>query len=323
MEWFCSSKRTNYIYFVALHLYRSFMVWLYNLFVKPLENIVEKFLKHEPSETQWVHFYSLTTCSYISDFGVENFSFDSMETYLCPLTNYFDLFIQNEYDLLINHSVKQPKYDYEFEQVPKIMETLFVVRKDDKYVFRMFPCSFSANDNKELPLVIPEKSAIQFVIIEYKHPKMYDKIELKIPDSYYVEGNEILSPAFIQRMLQLQRSFYVFDFDYEVLVIDDDLECKKIHYNNYVKIEKTSYRICTMNEPPPVLEITSVSRPAKNEEELLEEEELEEEIEEELAPATIITPPPLSNTFVVVCCILMGSVLPLAQILNDRCRFIG
>jgi len=368
MEYFCYfnkcshyfKKQSKYFCFIALHLYRSFLLWLYGILVKPLENIVEKFLKNEPIETQWVQFYSLTTCTYTSDFGIEMFSFDATETYLCPLTNFFDLFVQNEYDFFIKHSVKQPKYDSDFEQIPEIIETLFVARNEEKYMFRTFPVLHTLQNYEEFR-VFPEKSSIQFVIIEYKHPKMFDKIELKIPDSFYLVDNEILSPAFIQRMLELQRSFYIFDFDYEVMFIDDNLECKKLHSNNYVKIEKTSYTICTQSpktqltvngkylyenskeKEKEIEEEMEIEREMeienntmknednkknsgeKGEEEIKNREPDEEEVEEgdhDVRTDEKMTPH-LSNTFIFACCVLVGSVIPLAQILNNRCRFIG
>ena len=329
----------KYFCFFALHLYRSFMIWLHLVLITPLEKIVDKYFKNEPIETNWVQFYSLTTCAYIGDFGIERFSFDSMDTYLCPVTNHFDLFVKNEYDLFLNHSVKKPNYDYEFDQIPEIIETLFVARKEDKYVFRTFPVFRSLTTYKEFD-VMPEKSNIQFVIIEYKHPKMFEKIELKIPDSFYLVNNELLSPAFIQRMLELQRSYYVFDFDYEVMFIDDDLESRILHFNNYVKLEKTSYKICsTYSEVEEGTPSEKEEKEQPEEEEEKEEEEAqpekEEEQSEENKPEKEETnewenikeiekvETQLSNSFIFACCLLMGGVIPLAQIFNIPCRVIG
>lgn len=325
MDWFYSSylrRNTKYFCFIALHLYRSFLIWLYEIIVKPLEKIVETFLKNEPTETHWVHFYSLTSCYYTTDFGIENVSFNSMETYLCPLTNTFDLFVQNEYDLFLNHSVKPPKYDCEFEQIPEIIETLFVVRKDDRYIFRTFPALNTLPDDPKL-CVIPEISTIQFVIIEYKHPKMFNKIELKIPDGFYLVGNQILSPAFIQRMLELQRSYYIFDQDYEVMFIDDDLECKKIHFHNFVKIGKKTYTICTTNTENQSNEFSEDEKTEKDTERLIDESEIDEENkgmnqkrENDNEDEVKI---PLSQTFIFMSCILLGGIIPLAQIIiNNR-----
>lgn len=242
------TQYSGYCYYIALHLYRSFILWLHRLLIKPLESVVDKFLKHEPEETQWVQLYSLTACSFISDFGIEMQSYDSNDTYLCPMTNRFDVFIQNEYDLYLNYSFKTPKYNYEFEQIPEIIETLFVVRQDDKYVFRsrvfrshVFRSRVQQGLINEM-ITIPEKSNIQFVIVEYKHPKMMNQIELKIPESFYLVNNEILSPAFIQRMLEFQRSYYVFDDDYEVVLIDDNMESQKLSWRDYIKIEKIHTR---------------------------------------------------------------------------------
>jgi hypothetical protein len=300
---------------------------------------VNKYFKNEPTETNWVQYYSLTTCAYIADFGIERFVFDSMDTYLCPVTNYFDLFVKNEYDLFINHSVKKPKYDYEFDQIPEILETLFVARNEDKYLFRTFPIFRSLSTYKEFD-VMPEKSNIQFVIIEYKHPKMFEKIELKIPDSFYLVNNELLSPAFIQRMLELQRSYYVFDFDYEVMLIDDNLESKKLYFNNYVKLEKTSYKICSFyseqnNISKEPLEKEEEENPPETEEEKQTEteEEKQTETEKENKPEEETNwehikeiekvETRLSHSFIIASCLFMVGVVPLAQILNFPCRVMG
>jgi hypothetical protein len=312
-------KYSQYCFYIAFHLYRSFLIWLHGLILKPLETIVDTFLKHEPEETQWVQLYSLTSCTYNSDFGVEMISYNSAETYLCPMTNYFDLFIQNEYDLFLKYSVKPPKYDHEFDQIPEIVETLFVVRKeDDGYIFRTFPPK-QWNYKHDEKGFLWEKSSIQFVIVEYKHPKMMNQIELKIPESFYLVNNEILSPAFIQRLLELQRSYYVFDVDYEVVLIDDNMESQKLSCLDYVKIEKNSYKICQISSN--IISETEdvVAVVVEEENQVVVIEEPEQVVEEEsMMEWELMKLNNVSQFFLFICCLFMGVVNPLGLMLHNN-----
>lgn len=323
-------KYTEYCFFIALHLYRTFIIWLHGLLIQPLETIVDKFLKHEPEERQWVQLYSLTSCTYTADFGIEMHSYHSTETYLCPMTNQFDVFMKKEYDLLLDYSVKPPKYDHEFDQIPEIVETLFVVRQEDKYVFRS---DVRANKNNTAELsTMPEKSNIQFVIVEYKHPKMMNQIELKIPDSFYLVNNELLGPAFIQRLLELQRCYYVFDVNYEVVLIDDNMESQKLYWYDYVRVEKNSYAICHYTDIEKEKESEEKAEFKEEKAELKEEKETEKEIEteDETEGEVMIVHGsvhhsqinvfilPLSQVFIFVCCLFMGIWNPLGQIICQK-----
>ena len=86
-------------------------------------------------------------------------------------------------------------------------------------------------------------STISFLSVEYTHPSMKHGIFISMPKGYFVVGNEILGPSFIYRCLLYQSSPFVFDENYKVLIIDNDISIVKLVYPQYISISETSYQI--------------------------------------------------------------------------------
>jgi hypothetical protein len=86
-------------------------------------------------------------------------------------------------------------------------------------------------------------STIRFITVEYTHPKMAQSIFLDIPKTFYIDGNEILSSAFIMRCLEYQSSYYIFDLDYVVKVVDNNICIFELTSNEYVRLSIDKYHI--------------------------------------------------------------------------------
>jgi hypothetical protein len=86
----------------------------------------------------------------------------------------------------------------------------------------------------------PNYTNIKFVYVEYQHPKMNGvTIELFIPRSLLVVGNELFSAGFICRWLNyFAECEFVFDDNYILRIMDDNINQYTLLYGDYVVLEK-------------------------------------------------------------------------------------
>lgn len=227
--------------FTIMHWYRMFLLWLHKKCVQPIENNLKKYNKSEPEENQWMQFYMLTCSSCTDQLDLYKDYYGYFDKISYPYIKDFDAFIKKEYDLFADHQLLSPPYDDSTFQVPETLETLIVIKNEDLYLFRTFT-QYKKLD-RDLYQKFPSLCNFNFLVVEYSHPELNNSIELYIPNEYYLEGNELFTPAFVQRFLELMNVYYVFDTNYEINIIDHKLENVALDYNNYIVIEKNGYTI--------------------------------------------------------------------------------
>lgn len=101
------------------------------------------------------------------------------------------------------------------------------------------------------PITTPvEKSHVEFLCVEYSHPEMKGAIPITIPASYFCVGNELLSMAFVRRMLEYKSVFttFVFDERYVITVIDTSIVQHQLSCRNYIVLEADTFRVVEMLE---------------------------------------------------------------------------
>jgi hypothetical protein len=139
-----------------------------------------------------------------------------------------------------------------------------------------------------------EKSKIDFILVEYGHPKMKGLMQINLPDSVYMVGNEILSKSFVLRYLNHSciPNTWVFDEDYIVRIMDHNADSIEIGSRQYIVLEKEGYRVVEDEyaDLPDLIPVDSIEQfmcesDSENESPAgyisEEEEELEEELDEE------------------------------------------
>ena len=72
---------------------------------------------------------------------------------------------------------------------------------------------------------------------------MGESIFIDIDKEYYYAYNEILSPLFIQRYLEYQPLNYIFDMDYELEVMDNDINTHVLTSKQYILLADSTYTI--------------------------------------------------------------------------------
>ena len=90
-------------------------------------------------------------------------------------------------------------------------------------------------------------SNIRFLCIQYSHPKMEGKqIELTIPPGMMMVGNQLLTPAFVLRLLEhtvgTHYGFY-FDLNYTLSVMDSQIRMFDMNSSQFVVLAETAYTV--------------------------------------------------------------------------------
>ena len=142
----------------------------------------------------------------------------------------FAPFLEKEYDYFLKRCVHNKNES----------EQLFIAKEKDNFLFLQFP---SVVSKPEILLKMPEVSNIDFVYVEYKHPCILKEIELIIPRGYYLVGNELFSPAFILRMLQMQTTYFVFDERYSIRIMDHEVKSITFGPESYILLQKENYQL--------------------------------------------------------------------------------
>lgn len=119
-----------------------------------------------------------------------------------------------------------------------LKKTLFV--KPNKYIYL---CGF---DDNTINVLFPKLSKICFLAVQYTHPKLKEPIDITVPSSYFVLGNKLYSSTFVLRSLQYQPKYYIFDENYTLQIIDNEINTFEIKSNQYIYIEENSYKILTL-----------------------------------------------------------------------------
>jgi hypothetical protein len=107
---------------------------------------------------------------------------------------------------------------------------------------------YRSSQDTEEPEKMDTHSNIKIFVPDYTHVDIDGSIELDIPSHQYnIVGNQILSAAFIGRLLKDQTN--VFDDKYIVNMLDRYMNMNKLTCGDYIQISETSYSVRSINEP--------------------------------------------------------------------------
>jgi hypothetical protein len=201
-----------YIGFQLFDLYVDLYIWINKQdFIKYIFPIK---LKHiEPESAEWI-----SICSMYNN----DDKYDICNTYLENENT-----IDEQYILFCNRKEPCNKTNRK--------EHLFLAKQNNQYFTRTY---FSDKNNIEIM-----KSNIKFTYIEYSHPKMRNMIELKIPSSMYMVGNELFTPVFVLRLLTYQSNNYYFDLEYKISILDNEIKTIELTSDLFIVLDKDTYHI--------------------------------------------------------------------------------
>jgi hypothetical protein len=218
-----ASKIYTQIKYTALHLYEK------NNAVKEWINYINDTIKYmngvdiEPKQTHWLSIFSCKND-------------EANQKHMC---NEEYLHIENITTELLLIEYKQMLETYITKNlIDKNTELLFTLKTPTFSLCNIF--NDHVNDEVKIGL---EKSIVDFINIDYTHPRMKDPINIKLDPNYLYEGNEILSKAFILRYLKYQSSPFVFSDEYTIKIVDSDINTVTLMSNQYILLKKNAYTV--------------------------------------------------------------------------------
>lgn len=93
-----------------------------------------------------------------------------------------------------------------------------------------------------------KKSKVEFLFIEYTHPKMRHTIEFAVPKQFMLCNNELFSVGFIFYLLKKQEVAFEFDLDYKLNILDGLIHKTKLTANDFVVIHENDYKVVSIDK---------------------------------------------------------------------------
>jgi len=135
-------------------------------------------------------------------------------------------------DLIQSNKIKNENYS---------MDALFMIKREDKWISKLL-----LNENMLINTSV-KKTKKYFISVEYHHPEITEPIELEINENFYLIDNEILSKVFVLRILEYQSNSYIFDDNYTLKIMDNNVNMFDLNYKNYIILKEDGYKVENIN----------------------------------------------------------------------------
>jgi hypothetical protein len=151
------------------------------------------------------------------------------------------VYLDNNYDFLENFKESLETILSIINLENNLSEGMVTMKMGNQYINRIcFNNTKSSEFNISLPLI---QSKHQFISVKYSHPRMKEAIFIDIDKEYYYAYNELFSPVFVKRYLEYQPLNYEFDMDYELQIMDNDINSYKLTSKQYILLADSTYTI--------------------------------------------------------------------------------
>jgi len=140
--------------------------------------------------------------------------------------------------LIVNSSDSSAESGYVTDHM--IEECLLTMKYKEAYIYRIY---FKYKLTQSI-IEGFEPSTVRFLSIEYINPNNKAPIILTLDAAHFYCGNEILSKLFVKRMIEYQVGNYMFNQDYYLKIMDNNIETFELKSNGFILLEKDEYKIC-------------------------------------------------------------------------------
>ena len=189
----------------------------------------------EPFNNNWISISYVDQCE--NDKKTLSFTFDETYDQLEAIH-----FFKDSIDIDKQYCIDFKEWYYTAKSIllkdRKVYDCLISMRIDNKYIYTV--CNI---DEEPFDILPNEISKVKFLSIEYTHPELKSPIVIEIDKNAYLVGNEILSCTFVKRALEYSSNIKNFDTDYLLRIMDNDLNIFELKSNEYIKLEKDTYKI--------------------------------------------------------------------------------
>ena len=128
------------------------------------------------------------------------------------------------------------------------IDVITILKNNNKYTVQLFDPTCNSvdllNDNTV--------SLFEVMSISYSHPKMKTSVDLKIPKSVFIVGNQLFSPVFVKRCLEYQEEDFYFDLHYTITIIDKNIQIYTIRSSEYLLVEPSTVSIYPIQTKPKI-----------------------------------------------------------------------
>lgn len=188
--------------------------------------------KREPTSENWI---SICVTNIVSD---DKFMIGKYTDTNNKNTRYFET-----YQILNNLSISelQQSFTNTFVEPSSILDpnidntsnVIIIMKMNDRYRISICNPRFSENPIDQQPY---DLSNYGLLSATYSHPKMTEPIVLQIPREMFVVGNHLFSSTFVYRQLTYQGAEFIFDVDYTINLIDNNVNQLALTSNQYLLI---------------------------------------------------------------------------------------
>jgi hypothetical protein len=235
----------------------DFIFWyskVTNKIAKYCKNIylTNPMLKHN---VDWVNYLFQYVMAFFGNYRIEPFS----QNWICTgylIKNKSIFFSGEAYSYLQFYDILEPDVVQDVNLINSTITTAYDAGKNNNTVEQMI---IAKNVNKYIYLnhkynqtpIIQESTLNttlckpRFLSVEYKHAGMDSSILLELDKHMYVVDSVILSPIFIRRLLEHSPTPFVFDMDYMLNIMDNNVTMFTLSSNQSIRISKTGYDIIT------------------------------------------------------------------------------
>lgn len=127
-----------------------------------------------------------------------------------------------------------------------ILEGMVIMKYFDEYFFNSYNRTTASTD-ETIALEFPRSPCeFRFPCVEYTHVAMKKGIYLDVSKQHYLENNTLFSELFLKRYFRYCTSLpsdFVFDEQYELRIIDNNMKPIILHKGDYITLTKDSYKI--------------------------------------------------------------------------------
>jgi len=113
-----------------------------------------------------------------------------------------------------------------------------IIKKNKNYIL---------TQHNKIPYFTPKPVKYRFLSITYKtkeeNTKGEETIQIDIPDSYYIEDNELLSYLFVCRYLKHHHPAIRFDLEYTLEIVDFEFNTLSLNPNQYLLLNCDKYTV--------------------------------------------------------------------------------
>lgn len=204
----------------------DFILWSY-------ETIEMMNIRHrqEPTSSRWLNVCSSTRLNRGAHIGRTPYNFSESYSNMNDLIDKDDMIRTFEIALETNAEVNAENKVYMDD------DTIVIMKWDGLYKI-----SRATTPLKPQTYDL-EKSKVRFLSVEYTVSQESVCVSLTVPPEMFIQGNELLSHAFVRRLLEYQAEHFEFDFNYRLKVMDGDVNEFELNNKQYIILGETGYEV--------------------------------------------------------------------------------